>query len=212
MMLSKRADQELTISEWMRKVVGVEAYEGTISKERVCRHDTAHPGAISLIPGLAVRYPSDGLNLEPSLEAVVGDGISLHNPQERRAGNLELVLQSSERRVVKGNTDQLKRQVRKAHLSFAGCACTWDLGADTAGDFYPTSRTQPGISKDCWVHQVIEACNDYCRMIDDEWLKTADWYRFPDQIKRDVGFEQRYIEWRRSGKGGPYDTPNPRWS
>jgi hypothetical protein len=78
----------------------------------------------------------------------------------------------------------------------ATCECVWAEGADTGADRFPTSRNQPGISERCQVHRVIEACSDYMRTIDEDWNRTADWYRIPEDLRRDESDEQRYGEWR----------------
>lgn len=89
----------------------------------------------------------------------------------------------------------------------ASCSCSWPPGADTGTDYFPTSHNQSGISPDCWPHQVIDACGTYCKLIDEDWVKTADWYRIPSHIHKDISAEQRYTEWRRTPGGAADEAP-----
>jgi hypothetical protein len=60
----------------------------------------------------------------------------------------------------------------------ACCECSWKPGAEaTDVEYFPTGRYHPGIQADCHVHQTIEACNQYCTVIEGEWLRVADWYQ-----------------------------------
>lgn len=75
------------------------------------------------------------------------------------------------------------------------CQCTWDTNADTEGR-WPTSATEPGIAETCQLHKVVAACDVYCALIDDEWLKIADWYHLDATYRRGVRSEEMYREWR----------------
>jgi hypothetical protein len=100
---------------------------------------------------------------------------------------------------------------RKTHEEWqdwaATCACTWPPGTSPETDYFPTARNQPGISADCQVHQVVAACGLYCELIDTDWRKIADWYRFGDEIRKGVSAERLYAEWRSTPSGAEYKAP-----
>ena len=56
------------------------------------------------------------------------------------------------------------------------CECTWELAVED-GEYFPTSERHISVDVDCQMHQAISACNTYCRLIDREWYKVADWYQ-----------------------------------
>jgi hypothetical protein len=78
----------------------------------------------------------------------------------------------------------------------ATCECNWDDSSTPDQRYFRSSSTDSGIRSTCQVHQVISACGDYCKTIDDDWNLIADWYRLPDQLRRGKDDEQRYKEWR----------------
>lgn len=62
------------------------------------------------------------------------------------------------------------------------CGCAWEEAShDPTVEYFATGRYHPGIRPACPVHQVIEAANRYCTIIEHEWLKVADWYSYPLQ-------------------------------
>lgn len=75
------------------------------------------------------------------------------------------------------------------------CECTWGTTKDIDGRF-PTSVTEPGISQDCQLHKVVAACDGYCSLIEEEWLKIADWYHLGIRPSHGVRSEDMYREWR----------------
>lgn len=106
------------------------------------------------------------------------------------------------------------------HREWQDWVATRSCSADPEGDyFFSTAEDNAGISAACQVHAVIAACGDYCRLIDEDWLKIADWYHLPADIKRGMSDEQRYREWRGHARRSPpieYETdlrgrgePNP---
>lgn len=61
------------------------------------------------------------------------------------------------------------------------CGCEWrDASHDEGAEYFPTARYHSQIDPQCPVHQTIEACSRYCSIIEQEWLRVADWYRFRD--------------------------------
>ena len=57
------------------------------------------------------------------------------------------------------------------------CTCRWTAAThDTAVEYFPTARYHPGIDPQCLVHQTVEACGRFCALIEQEWMKVADWY------------------------------------
>lgn len=88
------------------------------------------------------------------------------------------------------------------------CACTWTPSTTRDTDYFPTHRNQPGITEDCQVHQVIEACGTYLDLIDGDWKRIADWYHFGDEAQRGVNAERIYAEWRSTPTGRAYRAPN----
>lgn len=90
----------------------------------------------------------------------------------------------------------------------ASCRCVWDPGveSDEQQGHFPTRHRHPAISSDCQVHQVIQACSDYCELVDREWLKIADWYHLNATQRRSVSGEGLYREWR----AGSLATSSPK--
>jgi hypothetical protein len=85
------------------------------------------------------------------------------------------------------------------------CQCRWDTAsvtegedADAGGDgHFPTSRTDARIDPDCQMHCVVDACADYCDLVDRNWRQIADWYHLEETPRRGVRPEELYQEWRR---------------
>ncbi len=76
----------------------------------------------------------------------------------------------------------------------AQCQCTWDEGrsSDARGSYFATAKTDAAINEICSLHQVIEACSDYCELIDVDWTKIADWYRIEGRPRRGLTGEALY--------------------
>ena len=79
------------------------------------------------------------------------------------------------------------------------CGCTWPLDEEPEEEYFPTSRSRPGIDTACQMHQVVLAGETYCRTIDDEWGRIADWYHIDDQPGRPESPESLYGRWRDAG-------------
>lgn len=64
-----------------------------------------------------------------------------------------------------------------------GCGCSWspDLH-DPVVEYFPTSRYHREIDPECLVHRTIEACGNFCALIEHEWLKVADWYQIGQDL------------------------------
>jgi hypothetical protein len=77
----------------------------------------------------------------------------------------------------------------------ATCHCIWDLDADT-DEWVPTHNNHDGIDPTCLVHQAIEACYTYCKLIDEDWRTIADWYHPGKPPPRPENPERLYRDWR----------------
>jgi hypothetical protein len=71
-----------------------------------------------------------------------------------------------------------------------------DLLWEVDGAYFPTRANTTQISAECQIHQVIENCARYCELIDEDWLKVADWYQLDDELKMGVTAEKLYADWR----------------
>lgn len=72
---------------------------------------------------------------------------------------------------------ELGRTTEQEWLEWADtCSCTWTLGADTDVEPFPISSWRDGISEKCRVHGLIQACGGYLVLIDQDWVRLADWY------------------------------------
>ena len=72
------------------------------------------------------------------------------------------------------------------HEWLAGCQCRWQPADEQpAIQYFPTARYHPGIEPDCLVHGAIEGCNRFCTLIEDEWIKVADWYQNSTDLAKD---------------------------
>ncbi len=56
------------------------------------------------------------------------------------------------------------------------CGCEWKLGEQKGKEFFPVSPNHPGIQRQCDLHALVGACNDYMLILDDAWDQIADWY------------------------------------
>lgn len=85
------------------------------------------------------------------------------------------------------------------------CRCEWDVikARDTEAEHFPTAATEPGISADCQVHAVVQACGDYCDLIEEEWRKVADWYHLDETNRRGVNAQGMYLRWRGTAAQAP---------
>lgn len=164
------------------------------------------------------RYGGMWMLSNPQAELDAPDAlarISWHvNPfNERDQSFLRTILDETPNQELHGFLSRLESSEigGKTHQEWqdwaATCACTWKPGADTQGEYFPTTLTEKGISQDCQVHQAIEACGSYCKLIDEDWRRTADWYHFPKELSYDRTAEQRYAEWRSTPSGAAYRSP-----
>ena len=85
------------------------------------------------------------------------------------------------------------------------CDCTWDLASETERDSrFPTSDTGHGVAGDCQVHKIVAACQSYCTLIEEEWLRIADWYHLGSHYAPGVRPTALYRDWR---EGQPTGSP-----
>ena len=57
------------------------------------------------------------------------------------------------------------------------CNCRWaPRNVDPTVEYFPSARYNAEIDSDCLVHQTVESANRFCTIIENEWLKIADWY------------------------------------
>ena len=77
----------------------------------------------------------------------------------------------------------------------ATCACQWE-GDDVGRGYFPTHRLHPGIEVGCQVHAIITAANDYCRLVDDDWDRIADWYHLQKRRPLRVNEGELYSQLR----------------
>ena len=143
---------------------------------------------------------------EPDVESEVSDAvyrISWHvNPyNERDQSYLRTLIDETPGQEMHGFLQRLASTGlgRTTHQEWqewcASCECVWSLGA-LAGEL-PVARNTQGVSEGCQVHQVIAACVDYCRLIDTDWRKIADWYHLAgDEVSRGKTAEELYAAWR----------------
>jgi hypothetical protein len=76
-------------------------------------------------------------------------------------------------------SDPIGRATHEEWQEWLGtCRCVWNEAQhDETVEYFPTARFHAGIGSDCRMHQTIEACNAYCTVIEQEWLRVADWYQ-----------------------------------
>jgi hypothetical protein len=88
----------------------------------------------------------------------------------------------------------------------ATCECTWKASDVPDDAYFPESANTQTISPECQVHQVVANCTLYCELIDEDWMKVADWYQLDAESKKGVRAERLYAVWR-STTGGAASTP-----
>lgn len=80
----------------------------------------------------------------------------------------------------------------------AACKCVWDPNDEYESDrHFPDASTHRSIGEGCQLHAMVAACNDFCSIIDSDWLKIADWYQIDAQPRRGVSPEALYRDHRR---------------
>jgi hypothetical protein len=88
--------------------------------------------------------------------------------------------------------DEIGMKTHEEWLEWAfTCDCRWVVGERRGRERFPTHRNHQGISPQCDVHMVVDACNDFCLVLDDAWDNIADWYHeVPRPERRDVTAEE----------------------
>jgi hypothetical protein len=61
-------------------------------------------------------------------------------------------------------------------------------------EFAATCRCQDDahVQEDCRVHALLQACERYCRLVDEEWYKIADWYHPDTKPRRPISGTKLY--------------------
>ena len=86
-----------------------------------------------------------------------------------------------------------------------GCHCTWENAAETENDsHFPTNDSARGVAASCQPHKVVSACQAYCTLIEEEWLKIADWYHLGSRYAPGARPTALYRDWR---GGQPTGSP-----
>lgn len=85
------------------------------------------------------------------------------------------------------------------------CDCTWLPDEVPESELFATPSNVPGISSDCQVHQVVDNCALYCQLIDEDWMKIADWYQLDAATRKYVTAERLYTDWRATPRGATYE-------
>lgn len=133
------------------------------------------------------RYGGLWLLSTPNAEADARDALAdakRHLPTNERDHSLLRALLDSAGGEMHPFLEQLQQESIGAvthdewQIWRATCACVWDeTKCDPTVEYFPTARYHGGISPACAVHQTIEACNRYCTVLEQEWLRIADWYQ-----------------------------------
>lgn len=66
------------------------------------------------------------------------------------------------------------------------CACSWPGGLHVEDDYFAASQQHEGISDQCQLHAVVQACGNYLHLIDEDWKRVADWYHLDEATRRGV--------------------------
>ncbi len=65
------------------------------------------------------------------------------------------------------------------------CRCEWrTTGATPDDEYFAIAKHHDGISEDCQLHKIVEACGDYLDLIDLDWKRLADWYHLTEKQQR----------------------------
>jgi hypothetical protein len=88
--------------------------------------------------------------------------------------------------------DDIAMATHEEWLEWAfACGCRWERGERRGREPFPTHRNHPGISPNCDLHGLVDACSDFCMILDDAWDDIADWYRdVPRPPRRDLTAEE----------------------
>jgi hypothetical protein len=156
---------------------------------------------------------------EPDIETQVADAtyrIKWHvNPfNERDQSFLRMVIDETPNQEMHGFLERLAatdvgRQTYQEWIDWcASCECNWTPGDSPDEDYFPTAKNQEGISEECQLHRVVEACGLYCHLVDQDWRKIADWYHLDAAaLGKGVSAERIYADWRSTPSGARYRAP-----
>jgi hypothetical protein len=80
--------------------------------------------------------------------------------------------------LVRMNEESIGRAIHEEWQDWLStCQCTWMPSSEVPlAEYFPTGRYHSGIVSTCAIHRVVEATNRFCTLIEQEWLKVADWY------------------------------------
>jgi len=121
---------------------------------------------------------------------------------ERSDSFLRTVIQDTPNQELHGFLERLAAsdigQVieREWHEWAATCECVWNLDALSDEEYFPSRHHHGDIREHCHVHGVIEACGEYLDLIDQDWLKIADWYQVEGPFGRGSNPGQLHAKWR----------------
>jgi hypothetical protein len=144
---------------------------------------------------------------DAEVEAAVRDAVyeiwwNVEPFNERDQSLLRTILDETPNQELHGFLDRLASSEvgRATHHEWqewvATCSCTWPPGRTPETEYFPTSRSHKTISDGCTVHRVVSACGRYCELVDQDWLKIADWYRLDDRMRAGVTADRMYTDWR----------------
>ncbi len=155
-----------------------------------------------------LRYGGHWLLSSPDTEAIVSEavyGISWHvTPfNERDESWLRSTIADSRGGELHHFLNLLARTDigRATHAEWqewvATCQCSWNLEVSDLDDhLFPTASKHSGVVESCQVHQVISACEAYCRTMEKDWLRVADWYHIDGPVGGNrTSAEGLYARW-----------------
>jgi hypothetical protein len=117
---------------------------------------------------------------------------------ERSDSLLRTVIQETPNQELHGFLDQLASSEigQTTHRMWqdwvATCECVWEPEELSDEECFPTRHRHAEISPTCQVHGTIEACGNYLDLVDQNWLKVADWYHFAEAPPRSVDSGRLY--------------------
>lgn len=99
--------------------------------------------------------------------------------------------------------DEVAMAIHQDWLDWAfTCTCQWQPGERHGRELFPTHHNHPRISPRCDLHAVVDACNDFCLLLDDAWDAIADWYHdVPRPRRRNLTAEEIHAH-----RGSPLPT------
>jgi hypothetical protein len=147
-----------------------------------------------------LKYGGLYLFSSPTVELRIADAVyaicSLNSLTQRQDSLLRIAISNSDEEMEPFlNTLEATPDGQALVQEFANwcstCHCVWREGSEIMGRSHHIPG-EPGIALECQPHQVIQACDEFMALVDDDWAMIADWYKTPVPLTPYGGESRRW--------------------